>query len=122
MSRTDDRVEPKLPVTAEVGGEGGSYAEPTIQEATFGAGLERVEGHGGPGSAANYGIRSEEVTGAGVGAAPDPSSGMLRYPTENSPSAERAARPSPPKWRAGAIGAAAGFAAALIARGVSRRR
>ena len=35
MSRSDDRRENKLPVTAEVGGEGGSFADPTIQVPTF---------------------------------------------------------------------------------------
>ncbi len=29
MSRTDDRADIALPVTAEVGGEGGSFADPT---------------------------------------------------------------------------------------------
>lgn len=31
MSRTDDRADKKLPVTGEVGSEGGSYADPTYQ-------------------------------------------------------------------------------------------
>jgi hypothetical protein len=35
MSRKDDRRDNKLPVTAEVGGEGGSCADPTIQVPTF---------------------------------------------------------------------------------------
>jgi hypothetical protein len=35
MSRTDDRADKTLPVTAEVGDEGGSYADPTIQADTF---------------------------------------------------------------------------------------
>ena len=35
MSRSDDRREKTLPVTAEVGGEGGSYADPTLQVPTF---------------------------------------------------------------------------------------
>lgn len=36
MSGTDDRADKSLPVTAEVGGEGGSYADPTVQAETFG--------------------------------------------------------------------------------------
>jgi len=32
---TDDRTNEKLPVTAEVGGEGGSYADATQQAETF---------------------------------------------------------------------------------------
>jgi hypothetical protein len=35
VSPKDDQAEEKLPVTAEVGGEGGSYADPTTQVATF---------------------------------------------------------------------------------------
>jgi hypothetical protein len=35
MSGTDDRADKKLPVTGEVGSEGGSYADPTLQVATF---------------------------------------------------------------------------------------
>lgn len=35
MSPKDEQSEQKLPVTAEVGGEGGSYADPTTQVATF---------------------------------------------------------------------------------------
>lgn len=35
MSPKDKTHEPKLPVTAEVGGEGGSFADPTTQVATF---------------------------------------------------------------------------------------
>jgi hypothetical protein len=35
MSGTDDRADKKLPVTGEVGSEGGSYADATHQVATF---------------------------------------------------------------------------------------
>ena len=35
MSGTDDRADKKLPVTGEVGSEGGSYADPTLQVPTF---------------------------------------------------------------------------------------
>ena len=35
MSRTDDRADKKLPVTGEVGSEGGSYADPTYQVSEF---------------------------------------------------------------------------------------
>lgn len=35
MSPKDQKHEPRLPVTAEVGGEGGSFADPTTQVATF---------------------------------------------------------------------------------------
>ena len=35
MSGTDDRADKRLPVTGEVGSEGGSYADPTMQVPTF---------------------------------------------------------------------------------------
>ena len=41
MSRTDDRAEKKLPVTGEVGSEGGSYADATMQISTFEGDLGR---------------------------------------------------------------------------------
>ena len=43
MSRSDDRREHTLPVTAEVGDEGGSYADPTIQVPTFHEDLGRTD-------------------------------------------------------------------------------
>ena len=45
MGGTDDRLDKKLPVTAEVGGEGGSYADATLQAETFkgAGGNERVD-------------------------------------------------------------------------------
>jgi len=41
-SKDDDKAA-ALPVTAEVGGEGGSYADPTVQVATRQGGLPRVD-------------------------------------------------------------------------------
>ena len=35
MGGTDDRADKKLPVTGEVGSEGGSYADPTYQVSQF---------------------------------------------------------------------------------------
>ena len=35
MAGTDDRANTKLPVTGEVGSEGGSFADPTLQIAPF---------------------------------------------------------------------------------------
>jgi hypothetical protein len=43
MTRSDDRRENKLPVTGEVGGEGGSFADPTIQVPTFNGDLPRAD-------------------------------------------------------------------------------
>lgn len=42
MSRTDDRADKKLPVTGEVGSEGGSYADPTYQVSEFDGDLGRT--------------------------------------------------------------------------------
>ena len=42
MSRTDDRADKKLPVTGEVGSEGGSYADPTYQVSEFEGDLGRT--------------------------------------------------------------------------------
>ena len=42
MAHTDDRADKKLPVTGEVGSEGGSYADPTLQIAPFEGDLGRT--------------------------------------------------------------------------------
>lgn len=121
---TDDRADRTLPVTAEVGGEGGSYADPTTQVETFGH-LDRVEGQGGAASVAAYAIRSPEVAAGGVGAGPDPGDGMIRYPSEDpgAPASNVGTEaPRGPNWRGGLIGAAAGLAGAALAGGLSRRR
>ena len=49
MSQTDDRADKSLPVTGEVGSEGGSYADPTIQVPTFKEDLGRVAENAEPG-------------------------------------------------------------------------
>ena len=41
MAGTDDRANTKLPVTGEVGSEGGSFADPTLQIAPFEGDLGR---------------------------------------------------------------------------------
>ena len=41
MSKSDDRADEKLPVTGEVGSEGGSFADPTLQVAQFEGDLGR---------------------------------------------------------------------------------
>ena len=42
MGRTDDRADKKLPVTGEVGSEGGSYADATMQISTFEGDIGRI--------------------------------------------------------------------------------
>jgi hypothetical protein len=115
---TDDRLHPSLPVTAEVGSEGGSYADPTHQVASFENNLPRTRGRGGASSAATQAIRTEDVAGGS-----DPNHGMLRYPTDppDAPTAQEARRMTGPNWRAGAIGAAAG-AIAVVGLEFLRRR
>jgi hypothetical protein len=44
MSTTDDRAGKKLPVTGEVGSEGGSFADSTLQVAAFEGDLGRTAG------------------------------------------------------------------------------
>lgn len=105
---TDDRTEGRLPVTSEVGSEGGSYADKTVQVATFEGDVERLRGSGGARSRATQSTRAAEGD----------TGGLLRYPTE-SPDEPAAARGARFDWRAGALGAAAG---ALAMFAVSRRR
>ena len=69
-----------LPVTAEVGGEGGSFAEPTYQKSDERPdGLERASDTRQPDAAADtaqYAEHREQVANGGVGTAPDPAHGM----------------------------------------------
>lgn len=106
---TDDRTEGRLPVTAEVGSEGGSYADPTVQVATFDGDVERLRGHAGARS------RATEATRAGHA---DEEGGILRYPTEP-PDAPAGSPRMRFDWRSAAIGAGAATLAMLAA---SRRR
>jgi hypothetical protein len=122
---TDDRADRTLPVTAEVGGEGGSYADPTTQVETFGRPLDRIGDQGGAASAATEATRFSEVAEGGVGAGPSPADGMIRYPSEDpaAPTANAAAEARRgPNWRGGLIGAVAGLAGAALAGGLARRR
>jgi hypothetical protein len=115
MSHTDERTDKTLPVTGEVGGEGGSFADPTHQVSTLTGDIGRSGGAGGYGSAATQATHSPEIAGE------DPDRGMIRYPTEPPapPSATEGRRIGTGQWRHGLIGAAAGAAVAL---GISRLR
>ena len=106
MSRTDDRADVSLRVTAEVGSEGGSFADPTMQVATF---RDNEPRHDRP--------MHEDRQPSG---SPDMTGGMRRYPTEPPPAA---GTPRPGAWRAGLVAAAAGAAAgAVVAYGLMKRR
>jgi hypothetical protein len=108
MSRTDDCADAALPVTAEVCGEGGSFADPTMQVATF------------RGNEPNHDQPMTE--GHQPAADPDAASGMKRYPTE-APGSFARETGAGPAWRAGVVGAAAGaVAGAAVAFGLMKRR
>jgi hypothetical protein len=79
------RDEP-LPVTAEVGGEGGSFADPTYQESTRRERLPRQPETAQPNAesdAAQYASHGEQIEEGGAGTAPGPGEGMKRYPTDD---------------------------------------
>jgi hypothetical protein len=118
MSTTDDRADKALPVTGEVGSEGGSYGDPTLQVATFEERLPRTGRAGGAGSTAGEANDRGAIAEGGVGTAPDPNSGMIRFPTEPPapPSATEGLRIRGFDWRAGVIGAAVGAGLALTFR------
>lgn len=116
MNHTDDRRDITLPVTNEIGSEGGSYGDPTMQVETFEAKEKDAStpGIGGTASAAGYAVRRDDIVDR---PAPDAESGRVRYPTEPPPGEEprRAAHVVSP----GLVGAAAGLAIGLLA---ARRR
>jgi hypothetical protein len=97
-------------VTSEVGGEGGSFADPTSQVATFEGDIGRTRGAGGYGSAATQATRRHDVPDT------DQHPGMIRYPTEPpaAPSAADDRHIGTGAWRQRLIGAAAGAAAAAV--------
>jgi hypothetical protein len=127
MDRTDDRRDKHpLPVTAEVGGEGGSYADRTLQGETLAgvSGLPRVGRDAGPSPTAAPPMRAAEAAD-GPRHDADPAAGStVRYATEPPvpPGAARGHRVESPTWRAGLIGAAAGAGAAVVAGLLWKRR
>jgi hypothetical protein len=111
--------EKKLPVTGEIGSEGGSYAEPANQVATFsGPASPNV-----PPADAVAGQMSiaTDTAARGIESGDDTASGIIRYPTEppSPPDAREGRKMSGHPWRTGLIGLAAGTAAWI---GVSRIR
>lgn len=74
MGRTDDRRDDRtLPVTSEVGDEGGSFSDRALQEATFEGDVPRIDRRVEPTPAPEH-ITSEE--------AESPAEGMTTYPTD----------------------------------------
>ena len=112
---TDAAPRTGLPVTGEIGSEGGSFADPTGQVATFHDAVEQVREDRAAESPASQAVRSEDAGAPG---------GFVRYPTEApaDPSAPAVAlEASGRAWRTGLIGAAAGFALGIVIHRFSRR-
>jgi hypothetical protein len=78
MKDTDDRTAASLPVTAEVGGEGGSFADPTVQVGSVKGKLDRTESDGDS-EIASRPVRSESVS---ANAADDVKSGIAKHADE----------------------------------------
>jgi hypothetical protein len=76
-----------LPVTAEVGGEGGSFADATYPAAERGQDddLHRQADSEQPAAAADVAQNAthrEQIAEGGVGTAPDPATGLKKSPEE----------------------------------------
>jgi hypothetical protein len=121
VNRKDDT----LPVTAEVGDEGGSYAEPSRQTATFSGpanpNVSPSDAVAGRMSIATETAARGPLAGTAVDSDEETASGAVRYPTEppSPPDASEGRRVESRPWRAGLVGVAAGTAALL---GVTRLR
>lgn len=120
---THQRDDRNIPVSAEVGSEGGSYAEPRNQTATFSgpadpnvSPADAIAGHMSVATETARGPLSGTDVDSG-----DTAGGFIRYPTEppSPPEATEGRRVGANRWRNGLIGVAAGTAALI---GVSRLR
>ena len=78
MNDTRDRRDTSLPVTGEVGGEGGGFADPTVQVASETGDLDRT-GSEGDAEVASRPTRREPATRH---AADDQISGAVKPPDE----------------------------------------
>jgi hypothetical protein len=122
----NERERPRLPITGEVGSEGGSYADSTNQVQTFSGpatpNVAPADAIAGRMSVEHEAVAFGPVAGTSVGTSDDDTaSGMIRYPTEppSRPEASEGRRVAGHAWRYGLIGAGAGVAALL---GLSRLR
>jgi hypothetical protein len=117
----------RLPVTREVGSEGGSYADAMQQRATFtgpaNPNVSPVDAMAGNMSVASYRISEGSLTGTEIGGVEDAGGGMIRYPTEppSPPDAAQGRSVTVHPWRNGLFGLAVGTAA-LIGVSLLRRR
>ena len=125
MDRTTRKPEEARPVTAEIGSEGGSYADRMNQVATFSGpanpNVSPVDAAAGRMAVATESSARGPLGRTSVGSADDTMSGMVRYPTEppSPPEATEGRRIRDRRWRNALFGAAAGAAAFIV---VSRLR
>jgi hypothetical protein len=127
MSKAE-RDSPKLPVTSEVGSEGGSYADAANQVQTFSGpadpNVSPADAIAGRMSVANEAAARGPLAGTSVGNSDDDTaSGMIRYPTEPPfpADATESRKMSGHPLRSGLIGAAAGAAVLLCLSRLRRR-
>lgn len=120
-----DNPESKLPVTREVGSEGGSYADAANQRMTFSGpanpNVSPADAAAGRMPTTTETAAMGPLSGTSIERADDTAAGFLRYPTEPPapPAAREGRRVTGHPWRDMLIGAAAGAAAAI---GISRLR
>jgi hypothetical protein len=114
----DDNRNDALPVTSEVGSEGGSFADPTAQVATSEGDIRRHSGRGGASSSATQATRAGDIQPTAPAA-----DGIVRYPTEppHPPAATEGRRMGGVDWKTGLAGAAAGAAVALAVSSLRAR-
>jgi hypothetical protein len=117
----DKNRDTTLPVTSEVGSEGGSFADATTQVSTLDGDVRTLRGRGGASSSATQATRSEQIRGT-RGAPAETPGGIVRYPTEppHPPSATEGRRMGGMDWKTGLAGAAAGAAVALALSALRR--
>lgn len=128
MKATDDRADKTLPVTNEVGSEGGSYADATHQVATFRGPADPTTSPADA-VAGKLPIQTRagvvgQPAGTGTGDTNDTASGTIRYPTEppSPPDAREGRRIGSHGWGYALLGAAAGAATMLMITMMRRRR
>jgi hypothetical protein len=76
MKDRDERRDTSLPVTGEVGGEGGSYADAVVQTATEQGDVDRADS-GGDADISSRPVRRESIS---ADADEDSVEGVVKYP------------------------------------------
>lgn len=122
-----DRRESQPSTTAEIGSEGGSYAEPLNQTATFSGpanpNISPADAIAGKMSVATETAARGPLAGTSLDIDDETAGGMVRYPTEppSPPDAREGRRMTGHPWRNGLVGLAAGTAALIGASRLRRR-